>query len=180
MESHHDWDNWQKKPLKCGLVCSFRGLVHYHQGREYAGRQAGMMLEILLCATAWSAGNSQRVKLDRAWAFEIINPTHYQWHTSSNKAMLPRPYQTVPLTVGQAVKHQPMGAILVQVTTHGKHCSSGKCSYESSKQDSCYYQCNTWYLEDGLLIIRDATDNLQFSSYIWIPSNLWMLPIWIL
>lgn len=46
MKRHHG--NSYRKAFNWGLVYSFRGLVHYHDGGEHGGTQVGMELEKLL------------------------------------------------------------------------------------------------------------------------------------
>lgn len=43
--------------------------------------------------------------------------THSQWHSSPNKAILSNPFQVVPLPADQEIKYEPVGTILIQITT---------------------------------------------------------------
>jgi hypothetical protein len=60
------------KHLIGSLLYSFRGLVHYHYGREHDGSQAAMALELRALHPDLQA---KGVRTDLAWAFETSKPT---------------------------------------------------------------------------------------------------------
>lgn len=43
--------------------------------------------------------------------------THSQWHTSSKMAILPNPFQVVPLPADQEIKYEPVSTIFIQIIT---------------------------------------------------------------
>lgn len=57
----------KKKAFKWGLVYSFRGFLHHHDGGDHGGRQVVMMLEQELSTTSRITGNGQRKMLGLAW-----------------------------------------------------------------------------------------------------------------
>lgn len=45
VKKHLDHSNSYKRKISLGVVWSFRGLVHYHYGREHGGKQENMVSE---------------------------------------------------------------------------------------------------------------------------------------
>jgi hypothetical protein len=73
VKRHRDHSNsYGGKIISLGLAYRFRGLGHYHNGREYGGMQVGMVLETWLRALHpdSQAEDRENVTLTLAWAFE--------------------------------------------------------------------------------------------------------------
>jgi hypothetical protein len=99
-----------KKSINLGLAYSFWGLAHYPHSRKHVSMQAEMVLQ--KDCISGLPGNKKRERLDMAWAFETTKAPHPhphpQWHTSSNKAVLPNPCTEATLP-NQAFKYMCLG-----------------------------------------------------------------------
>lgn len=71
LRRHHDHNNSYKENISLGLVCSFRGLVHYPRGGERGGLQTDMVLEKYLRIADPKAERRQSLRLQQTLSVEL-------------------------------------------------------------------------------------------------------------
>ena len=93
-----------KESIELGLACSFRGLAHYHHGREHSGAQADTVLEKKLKALH---PDLQAAGRESHWACLWLlkfqgpfsaTPFFQQGHIYSSKTIPSNPFKVVPLS----------------------------------------------------------------------------------
>lgn len=81
-----------------------------------------------------SLSRHRKPEADWKWAWLRILKVHFKWCVSSNKAVLPKPPQTVSPTGDKVFKHlEPMWNILIQTTIFHSLVVIGSWSHHNAK-----------------------------------------------